>query len=76
MWLFVFLHFSTIQAAYNIGGHIISADTIQSSVLGCRMSRPGQVCGMCLSLFFLKMILRSYEISVDIFSKIYAFKVM
>lgn len=33
----------TIQAAYNIGGHTISADTMQSSILGCRMSRPGQV---------------------------------
>lgn len=34
--------FLLLKAAYNIGGHIISADTIQSSVLGCRMSRPGQ----------------------------------
>ncbi|XVF17798.1 hypothetical protein REPUB_Repub10bG0155000 [Reevesia pubescens] len=31
-----------LRAAYNIGGHTISADTIQSSILGCRMSRPGQ----------------------------------
>ena len=35
--------FSYVQAAYNVGGHTISADTIQSSILGCRMSRPGQV---------------------------------
>jgi hypothetical protein len=34
--------FLLLKAAYNIGGHIISADTIQSSILGCRMSRPGQ----------------------------------
>lgn len=31
-----------LKAAYNVGGHTISADTIQSSILGCRMSRPGQ----------------------------------
>uniref|UniRef100_A0A7N0UEH6 Electron transporter n=1 Tax=Kalanchoe fedtschenkoi TaxID=63787 RepID=A0A7N0UEH6_KALFE len=31
-----------LKAAYNIGGHTINADTIQSSILGCRMSRPGQ----------------------------------
>ncbi|XWS45351.1 hypothetical protein CRYUN_Cryun15aG0129300 [Craigia yunnanensis] len=35
--------FLLLRAAYNIGGHTISADTIQSSILGCRMSRPGQV---------------------------------
>ncbi|TYH37951.1 hypothetical protein ES332_D12G076700v1 [Gossypium tomentosum] len=29
-----------MHAAYNIGGHTISADTIQSSILGCRMPRP------------------------------------
>ncbi|KAK9749925.1 hypothetical protein RND81_02G159900 [Saponaria officinalis] len=34
--------FLLLKAAYNIGGHTISADTIQSSILGCRMSRPGQ----------------------------------
>lgn len=38
-----YLVFCSFQAAYNIGGHTISADTIQSSILGCRMSRPGQV---------------------------------
>ncbi|KAH1082183.1 hypothetical protein J1N35_021944 [Gossypium stocksii] len=31
-----------LRAAYNIGGHTISADTIQNSILGCRMSRPGR----------------------------------
>ena len=32
-----------IQAAYNIGGHTVSVDMIQSSILGCRLPRPGQV---------------------------------
>ncbi|XP_057951888.1 uncharacterized protein LOC131146341 isoform X2 [Malania oleifera] len=31
-----------LKAAYNIGGHTISAETIQSCILGCRMPRPGQ----------------------------------
>ncbi|PIA55584.1 hypothetical protein AQUCO_00700117v1 [Aquilegia coerulea] len=31
-----------LKAAYNVGGHTISADTIQSSILGCRMPRPVQ----------------------------------
>ena len=30
-------------AAYNIGGHTISADTIQNTILRCRLPRPGQV---------------------------------
>ncbi|KAF1001636.1 uncharacterized protein LOC141704244 [Apium graveolens] len=30
------------KAAYNIGNQIISADLIQTYILGCRMSRPGQ----------------------------------
>ncbi|KDP31827.1 hypothetical protein JCGZ_12288 [Jatropha curcas] len=34
--------FLLLKAAYNVGGHTISADTIQNSILGCRMSRPGQ----------------------------------
>ncbi|GFZ18623.1 electron transporter, putative [Actinidia rufa] len=34
--------FLLLKAAYNVGGHIVSADTIQNSILGCRMSRPGQ----------------------------------
>ncbi|XP_021847815.1 uncharacterized protein [Spinacia oleracea] len=38
-----------LKAAYNVGGHTISADTIQSSILGCRMSRPGQWLRMLLS---------------------------
>ncbi|KAK9136421.1 hypothetical protein Syun_015751 [Stephania yunnanensis] len=32
-----------LKAAYNVGGHTISADMIQSSILGCRTPRPGQV---------------------------------
>jgi hypothetical protein len=35
--------FCSLQAAYNVGGHTVSADTIQNTILGCRMSRPGQV---------------------------------
>ncbi|XP_021273632.1 uncharacterized protein LOC110408847 isoform X2 [Herrania umbratica] len=38
-----------LRAAYNIGGHTISADTIQGSILGCRMSRPGQWLRLLLS---------------------------
>ncbi|KAJ9170798.1 hypothetical protein P3X46_018876 [Hevea brasiliensis] len=34
--------FVLLKAAYNVGGYTISADTIQNSILGCRMSRPGQ----------------------------------
>ncbi|GER35709.1 hypothetical protein STAS_12013 [Striga asiatica] len=34
--------FLLLKAAYNVGGQIVSADVIQSSILGCRMSRPGQ----------------------------------
>ncbi|PHT70170.1 hypothetical protein T459_25274, partial [Capsicum annuum] len=30
------------QAAYNIGGNTVSVDMIQSSILGCRLPRPGQ----------------------------------
>ncbi|TKY70508.1 Ternary complex factor MIP1, leucine-zipper [Spatholobus suberectus] len=34
--------FLLLKAAYNVGGHTVSADTIQSTILKCRMSRPGQ----------------------------------
>ncbi|KAH9711603.1 hypothetical protein KPL71_019805 [Citrus sinensis] len=40
--------FLLLKAAYNVGGHIVSADSIQNSILGCRMSRPGQ--WICLLL--------------------------
>ncbi|GER50402.1 hypothetical protein STAS_27704 [Striga asiatica] len=32
-----------MHAAYSIGGHTISVDTIQSSILGCRLPRPTSV---------------------------------
>lgn len=41
--------FLLLKAGYNIGGHTISADTIQSFILGCRMSRPGQWLRLLLS---------------------------
>ncbi|PWA87663.1 ternary complex factor MIP1, leucine-zipper [Artemisia annua] len=41
--------FLLLKAAYNVGGHILSADVIQSYILGCRMSRPGQWLRMLLS---------------------------
>jgi len=39
MYLFVW----PLQAAYKVGGYTVSADTIQNTILRCRMSRPGQV---------------------------------
>ncbi|KAM0058047.1 putative ternary complex factor MIP1, leucine-zipper [Helianthus debilis subsp. tardiflorus] len=38
-----------LKAAYNVGGHIVSADVIQNHILGCRMSRPGQWLRLLLS---------------------------
>ncbi|KAM7251226.1 hypothetical protein ACFE04_023109 [Oxalis oulophora] len=32
---------SLLKAAYNIGGHTISVDALQSVILGCRLPRPG-----------------------------------
>lgn len=61
---FIFLLYSLNQAAYNIGGHIVSADTIQYPILGCRMSRPGQVdpkqwcCFEAVFFFFPFIVLR------------------
>lgn len=40
-----------LKAAYNVGGHAISVYTIQNSILGCRLPRPGQ---WLHSLFFPK----------------------
>ncbi|CAN8258835.1 unnamed protein product [Cochlearia groenlandica] len=34
---------SLLKAAYNIGGRSLNLDTIQTSILRCRVSRPGQV---------------------------------
>ncbi|GMJ06977.1 hypothetical protein like AT5G66600 [Hibiscus trionum] len=31
-----------LKGACNVGGHTISIDTLQSSILGCRLPRPGQ----------------------------------
>ncbi|KAF9675975.1 hypothetical protein SADUNF_Sadunf09G0090000 [Salix dunnii] len=31
-----------LKAAYNVGGHTVNVDMIQSSILGCRLFRPGQ----------------------------------
>ncbi|KAL1833117.1 hypothetical protein ACET3Z_002768 [Daucus carota] len=31
-----------VEAAYNVGGHTITVDMIQSSILGCQMPRPRQ----------------------------------
>ncbi|KAF8101445.1 hypothetical protein N665_0205s0038 [Sinapis alba] len=31
-----------LKAAYNVGGHTVSAEAIQSSILGCKRSHPGQ----------------------------------
>ncbi|XP_060193224.1 uncharacterized protein LOC132622611 isoform X2 [Lycium barbarum] len=41
--------FLLLKAAYNVGGHVVSADMIQNSILGCRMSRPGQWLRLLLS---------------------------
>ncbi|KAI5592100.1 hypothetical protein BDE02_04G129500 [Populus trichocarpa] len=30
-----------LKAAYNVGGHTVSVDMIQNSILGCRLLRPG-----------------------------------
>ncbi|VYS57855.1 unnamed protein product [Arabidopsis thaliana] len=32
-----------LKAAYNVGGRSLNLDTIQTSILGCRVSRPGLV---------------------------------
>ncbi|CAH8392308.1 unnamed protein product [Eruca vesicaria subsp. sativa] len=32
-----------LKAAYNVGGRSLNLDTIQTSILRCRVSRPGQV---------------------------------
>ncbi|XP_059283212.1 uncharacterized protein LOC132036827 isoform X2 [Lycium ferocissimum] len=41
--------FLLLKAAYNVGGHVVSANVIQSSILGCRMPRPGQWLRLLLS---------------------------
>jgi hypothetical protein len=39
----IYLFVWSLQAAYKVGGYTVSADTIQNTILRCRMSRPGQV---------------------------------
>ncbi|XP_024978358.1 uncharacterized protein LOC112515682 [Cynara cardunculus var. scolymus] len=41
--------FLLLKAAYNVGGQVVSADVIQNSILGCKMSRPGQWLRLLLS---------------------------
>ncbi|KAI8542328.1 hypothetical protein RHMOL_Rhmol08G0129800 [Rhododendron molle] len=41
--------FLLMKAAYKVGGHIVSAGTIQNSIFGCRISRPGQWLRLLLS---------------------------
>ncbi|KAG5621467.1 hypothetical protein H5410_006685, partial [Solanum commersonii] len=38
-----------LKAAYNVGGHVISANVIQNSILGCRVSNPGKWLRLLLS---------------------------
>lgn len=42
--------FLLLKAAYNVGGRTVSADTIQRSILGCRLSRPGQWLRLLLAM--------------------------
>ncbi|KAL9266229.1 hypothetical protein AKJ16_DCAP23152, partial [Drosera capensis] len=44
--------FVLLKTAYNTGGQTVTADTIQSTILGCRMPRPGQ---WLRTLFFSSM---------------------
>eukprot|EP00268_Persea_americana_P061306 TRINITY_DN7731_c0_g2_i2.p1 TRINITY_DN7731_c0_g2~~TRINITY_DN7731_c0_g2_i2.p1 ORF type:complete len:553 (-),score=96.80 TRINITY_DN7731_c0_g2_i2:179-1837(-) len=44
------------KVAYNVGGQILTAETIQSSILGCRTPRPGQ---WLRTFFFPKMKFKS-----------------
>lgn len=58
--LLLFLTLSIVfQSAYNIGGHTISVDTIQSCILGCRMPRPRQVSNVWFSISFLQRLFSS-----------------
>ncbi|KAI3500555.1 hypothetical protein L1887_36379 [Cichorium endivia] len=41
--------FLLLKAAYNVGGHVVSADVIQNSILGCKMCRSGQWLRLLLS---------------------------
>ena len=52
------------QAAYNVGGHTVNVDMIQSSILGCRLFRPGQV-NMLLWNFYLTTLPASFGFSFN-----------
>ncbi|XP_076930784.1 uncharacterized protein LOC143595709 isoform X2 [Bidens hawaiensis] len=41
--------FLLLKAAYNVGGHVVSADVIQNSILGCKTTRSGQWLRVLLS---------------------------
>ncbi|KAI3785005.1 hypothetical protein L1987_44113 [Smallanthus sonchifolius] len=41
--------FLLLKAAYNVGGHVVSADVIQNSILRCKTSRSGQWLRVLLS---------------------------
>ncbi|KAL4581847.1 hypothetical protein LXL04_006379 [Taraxacum kok-saghyz] len=41
--------FLLLKAAYNVGGHVVSADVIQNSILRCKMIRSGQWLRLLLS---------------------------
>ncbi|KAI7738899.1 hypothetical protein M8C21_009855 [Ambrosia artemisiifolia] len=41
--------FLLLKAAYNVGGHVVSADVIQNSILGCKTFRSGQWLRLLLS---------------------------
>ncbi|KAK4710399.1 hypothetical protein R3W88_004912 [Solanum pinnatisectum] len=38
-----------LKAAYNVSGHVVSANVIQNSILGCRVSNPGKWLRLLLS---------------------------
>lgn len=54
-----------LKAAYNIGGHTISVDTIQNSILQCRLLFPGKWLRLLLpskQKFKVDSLLKGYEI--------------
>lgn len=56
----------SFQNMYNIGGRMVNAYIIQSSILGCRMHPPGQVRSMCLILdSLLKTLVSLLILTVD-----------
>ncbi|XP_049359152.1 uncharacterized protein LOC125823807 isoform X2 [Solanum verrucosum] len=49
-----------LKAAYNIGGNTVSVEMIQSSILGCRLPRPGQ-----LRLYTPKRVFQELEVAKE-----------